>query len=175
VNAQIPTKPDPAEALCLACGLCCNGAIFNNVKLQATDNAEQLRRLDLPLKRFGVKLGCHQPCPAFVNERCRIYAWRPTHCRTFECMVLKRLKAGALKSGAAFKRVALARRRVATVTRLLSALGNRDDTTSLQARFRKTMATSHELNPDHVADLSKLTLAMHRLNLLLSHEFYPSP
>ncbi len=175
MNSQFPKKPDPAEALCLACGLCCNGAIFNDVKLEPSDSAEHLRSLGLPIKRFGAELGCSQPCDAFANGRCGIYAGRPSHCRTFECLVLKGVKAGTIKPNAGLKRVALARRRVATVNRLLAELGNRDDDSSLQLRFRKTMATSHALKPGLAKGLSELTLAMHSLNLLLSHEFYPAP
>ena len=174
MNAQSQKKADPAEALCLACGLCCNGAIFNDVKLEPSDNPDRLRSLGLPVKRFGSKLGCSQPCAAFARGRCAIYAERPSHCRTFECLVLKGLKAGAIKPNAALKRVALARRRAATVNRLLVELGNSDDDSSLQSRFRKIMAASHALKPELAKGLSELTLAMHSLNLLLSHEFYPT-
>ena len=37
------------------------------------------------------------------------------------------------------------------------------------------MAASHALKPGLAEGLSELTLAMHSLNLLLSHEFYPAP
>ena len=38
-----------ATQLCLACGLCCNGALFKDVKLQSGDDPEQLASLGLPL------------------------------------------------------------------------------------------------------------------------------
>jgi hypothetical protein len=174
VNAQFPKQSDSAEALCLACGLCCNGAIFNDVKLQPSDQPDRLRSLGLPVKRFGAKLGCAQPCAAFADGQCSIYTERPSHCRTFECLILAGVKAGTINPNGALKRVALARRRVTTVNRLLDDLGNSDGN-SLQSRFRKIMATSHTLKPELAKGLSELTLAMHSLNLLLSHEFYPGP
>jgi Fe-S-cluster containining protein len=174
VNSQPPTHSDPAEALCLACGLCCNGALFKNVKLQPGDDRARLRVLGLSPRRFGAKLGCGQPCSAFTDGQCSIYLERPVHCRSFECLLLMRYKSGRLKAAAALKRVALARRRVATVNRLLNSLGNRDEALPLHARFQQTMAASHTLESDRADDLSKLTIAMHRLNLLLSQDFYPA-
>ena len=40
----------PAEDLCRACGLCCDGTLFDVVKLEADDDARRLSNLGLPIK-----------------------------------------------------------------------------------------------------------------------------
>ena len=67
-----------AENLCRACGLCCDGTLFDLVKLETGDDAGRLQALGLPVKvsrgrtpvaRFP------QPCSALCADRtCRLYA-----------------------------------------------------------------------------------------------------
>ena len=169
-------RSDPAEALCLACGLCCNGAIFRDVKLTTGDNAVSLRKLGLSFKRTGPGFAMRQPCTAFHGGKCGVYEDRPVHCRTFECVTLKRLLNRDLESATAHKLVKRARRDVGSVNRLLTELGDHDKTASLQARFQETMKRcgSHPLTAIQAEALSRLTISMHKLNLLLSREFYPN-
>src|SRR5437879_4693777 len=51
---------NPAN-LCLECGLCCNGVIFADVRLQAGEDATALRNLGLSVSRNKFS----QPCSAF--------------------------------------------------------------------------------------------------------------
>jgi hypothetical protein len=65
-----------AARLCSQCGMCCNGVIFHRVRLQVADSPKELAALGLKLKR---KRGQHyflQPCPAFRETHCSIYASR---------------------------------------------------------------------------------------------------
>src|SRR5437899_7968072 len=92
------------ESLCLECGLCCNGVIFSDVKLQAEDDAFRLRRLGLSVASpsSGVEVGrFRQPCSALDGCRCTIYADRPKYCREFECLVLKGFRRGRLQAAGA--------------------------------------------------------------------------
>ena len=56
-----------AEQLCLACGLCCDGTLFDNVQLGPRDDAPALKALGLPVEvtrgRTPVTL-FRQPCAA---------------------------------------------------------------------------------------------------------------
>ena len=77
------------EHLCLACGLCCDGTLFDNVQLGPRDDAKHLRALGLPVAvtrgRAAVTF-FRQPCAALCADRtCRVYADRPGQCRAFEC------------------------------------------------------------------------------------------
>jgi uncharacterized protein len=171
----------PAEDICLACGLCCNGVIFADVRLQPGDDAARLVAAGLPLKEDrgrraegkGRKLP--QPCPAFDGCRCRVYPDRPGYCRQFECVLLKSVKAGRTPVTQSLRVIRDARQRADKVKRLLRELGDTDEQTALAARFRRTARRIERIGFDEkTADLyGQLTLAVHDLNFLLSEAFYP--
>lgn len=173
------------ETLCLACGLCCNGVLFADVKLRAGDSAARARLLELPtsptVKRAAPASprvrALPQPCPAFDGCRCRIYADRPQHCRAFECLLLQAVKAGRLQPSAALRTIRHARRRAARVEHLLGQLGDTEVQLTLKVRFRRTSERLEQIGADRAqAELyAQLTLAVHQLNLLLSEAFYPEP
>ena len=122
-------KSDAAltERLCLACGLCCNGVIFANVRLQPGDDAERLRSLGLPVqppRSVRQPPLVSQPCAALDGCRCRIYAERPQYCRHFECVLFKSVAAGRTQPAEALRIVGAARDRGDKVRRLLRALGD---------------------------------------------------
>lgn len=169
------------QDLCLACGLCCNGVIFADVKLQPGDAAARLRTLGLPLTEVSARRAqgggqkLLQPCPAFDGCECRVYADRPGYCRQFECVLLKSVKARRTPAAQALRVVRTARQRAEKVKRLLRELGDTDEQTALAARFRRTAKRLEKACLDEeLADLyGRLTLAVHDLNLLLSEAFYP--
>ena len=165
------------EELCLACGLCCNGAIFADVQLLAGDDAERLTKLGLVVKCSGPNRNPKfvQPCIAHDGCRCRIYNERPSYCRQFDCALLKSFRRGSVGKEAALQVIDTARERVALVKELLRKLGDRDATLSLGARFRRTAKRLERRRPDTAnSDLfSQLTLAVHDLNRLVEAEFYP--
>lgn len=58
------------DNICFDCGLCCNGTIFDKVRVEGGD--------DLIL-----------PCINLTNEnKCSIYENRPERCKVFECKIL---------------------------------------------------------------------------------------
>ncbi|MGF1445380.1 MAG: YkgJ family cysteine cluster protein [Pikeienuella sp.] len=74
----------PAEALCLSCGLCCDGSLFWAVPVGAGET------VPTPLDAEG---RLRQPCACF-DGACTIYAQRPAACRSFDCRVLQTVQAG---------------------------------------------------------------------------------
>jgi hypothetical protein len=172
------TKNSVIEALCPACGLCCNGVIFANVGLQPGDDIAQLSMAGLPITTPRSALRpphMAQPCAAFDGCHCRVYADRPRYCREFECVLLKSVKAGRTESAAALRIIRTARERADKVCRLLRALGDTDEQLPLSVRFRRTGKRMKERELDEeTADLyGQLTLAVHDLNLLIGDAFYP--
>jgi len=168
------------QDLCLACGLCCNGAIFGDVRLQPGDPALLLARLAAevgapPRRATRPPQRYRQPCVFFDGCRCRIYAERPGHCRKFDCLLLQSLQAGETTLAAARRTVHRARRQMAQVRRLLRRLGDHDETVALARRFRRVARRLHEHAPDPATarTYGELTLAFHDLNCLLSQSFYP--
>lgn len=175
-----------AESLCLACGLCCNGVLFADVKLQPQDDPNELRALGLNLsarrlqptefiKSHPAPFKFAQPCSAYLNCQCQIYADRPQHCRAFDCLLLKSVKTGTTSHRQALSKIRRTRQQVATVKRVLGELGNHEEHLALAGRFRRTarrLENSH-LDQRSAELFGQLTLAVHDLNLLLSEAFYP--
>jgi uncharacterized protein len=83
------------ERLCTQCGLCCDGSLFADVELANDREALKLEILGLEIDDTDRPV-LVQPCAALKNKRCSLYQFRPKCCRTFECRLLKKVKAGEL-------------------------------------------------------------------------------
>lgn len=104
--------------LCVACGLCCSGALFGHVSLTEDDAARLSRRLPVLGRRLV------QPCPAHAEDgRCTIYEDRPADCERYACGVLERVRAGSMTAGEAATLVARARELAAAVRRAVPGSG----------------------------------------------------
>ncbi len=81
------------EALCRACGLCCDGSLFGRVPVAAAEiSATHRHRLALIDDR-----AFEQPCRALTadgggssDRHCTIYDERPRACRRFACRLYER-------------------------------------------------------------------------------------
>lgn len=103
---------DPAstqQALCLSCGLCCDGTLFGTVPLKAGDDP-------LPLQAGGIRLQVQQtgqsfklPCTAYQHGCCQVYANRPLNCVNYRCQLLKRYTRGEVAWVEAQQRIARAK------------------------------------------------------------------
>jgi len=162
--------PDPIDILCLQCGLCCNGALFADVRRERGDHS--------PLfEQHGPRVA--QPCPAFNSAdcRCAVYADRPARCRKFECKQLLAVRGGTKTIAAALLKISAARGMAGEVEKLLSRLGFNQAALPLSKRFQRCQRAAErgEILPGHLDCLADLQLAMHRLNLLLAQDFYTAP
>jgi Fe-S-cluster containining protein len=81
---------DPASELCLACGLCCDGGLFDLVNLEDDDRAR------LAENGLGAPEHLPHPCPHYISSACSIYAIRPFRCRDYQCRVLEHMLEGEL-------------------------------------------------------------------------------
>ena len=180
------TPGDPAVAgLCLHCGLCCNGVLFKDVELQAGDKVARLQFLGLPISgpRPGGRqrpagagvLRFAQPCAALRGCLCRVYPDRPARCRDFECGLLKAVQAGRTEVNAALRIIRSVRGKADVVLGLLRELGDGDEHLALSLRFQRTRRRFEKgvADDDRVETFSRLTLAVHDLNLMLRDKFYP--
>lgn len=80
------------ERLCLACGLCCSGALFDIVRL-TPDESARLSRLGLPIVHGGAFDALMQPCAALEVRTCRVYAERPARCASYRCLLYEAVAA----------------------------------------------------------------------------------
>ncbi len=166
------------EQLCLACGLCCDGTLFDNVQLGAGDDAQKLKALGLPVAvtrgRTAVTF-FRQPCVALCADRkCRVYADRPGQCRAFECGVFKDAGAGRIALPAALRLVKSTRKKADAIRQLLRKLGDTDEQRSLGDRFRRTQRRMEMGGGDAEAGdtFAELGVAVHQFNLLAHEKFY---
>jgi len=170
----------PAEDLCRACGMCCDGTLFDLVRLEPGDDARRLAQLGLPISPGRGRQAARfpQPCAALCADgSCRVYADRPGQCRAFECQLLQAAKAGRVTFPAAARRVTTAKRRANQVRRLLRALGDHDEQRALGERFHRTSERLEAGTADAAARAlyADLSLAVHRLKLEAHAHFHTPP
>lgn len=154
------------HVLCSQCGLCCNGVLFADVRLQPGEDVDGFRVLGLPVRRRGKICVFSQPCAALKpNGQCGVYEDRPGMCRQFECGVLKRLTSGRLEEAEALSLIRRTRKLVAGVQSLLEACGNSDAGKPLTKRYQKIMRQPIDLSAgDEAGDRrGELMLAVHAL------------
>ena len=88
-------QPPDGSALCLACGLCCEGVLHTHAIVIPPD-ARRLRALGLKVEPFGNHNGFRLPCPLYQEHRCSVYPPRLHACQSYRCEVLNQYLAGSL-------------------------------------------------------------------------------
>lgn len=149
--------------------------MFHRVRLQAADSPNELAALGLKLKH---KRGQHyllQPCPAFRETHCSIYASRPERCRLFECRQLQRVNAGDTTETMALAKIQEVKRRVGEMNDFVRQIGGvTDEKKPLTKRCDKVL--TEPLDNDEARELKqRLTLSMAELDKMLDEEFRVDP
>jgi Fe-S-cluster containining protein len=160
--------------ICLSCGMCCNGVMFQLVRLQAADSPKALAALGMSLKRKKKGHQFSQPC-SFLDSGncCGIYADRPTRCRLFECRQIAGFRAGELSEDVISAAIRDVQARVARIEILLAEAGNTKTKQSLTERYTRVMALPNDPQ-HHAATLTlqqRLQGEMQQLNDLLNTAF----
>jgi len=117
------------SALCLACGLCCTGALHGAVEVKAQDVAA-VRSLGLTVEPADDPAGQYafrQPCPLHLDGRCSVHGRRPPSCQEYQCALLKKVSAGDVGLGAALAVVHEAKSLIAERSALPKAQRGRPD------------------------------------------------
>ncbi len=133
-----PDQPTSSD-LCLACGLCCDGSLFESAKLHPGEE-ELVRSLGLKIMFVdNTTLGFKQPCPAF-NSHCSVYEQRPQVCQKFRCKQLLRKDRGQpLHEG--FAKISRARAMQAELAALLPKPGEDKPSLAEVKRQLRSLAT----------------------------------
>jgi hypothetical protein len=100
---------DAASRLCVACSLCCNGVLFEVVRLQPSDSIKELSDLGFQLKRKKREPYFCQPCAMLDSCTCTVYTARPLRCRRFECRQIICLTNGSITETEATERITQAK------------------------------------------------------------------
>lgn len=161
-----------AGRLCRECGFCCNGVLFETVRLRQDDPLKVLASAGMTLKRKNGCLCLMQPCAAWREGGCGIYTERPARCREFECLQIVNLKSGAIAEEDVLHRIKEGKELVAELRKLLFQAGSRNERRPLLKRCE--MVLSAPADPDDEQDCA-LRRALHdgmgRLEELLDRHF----
>lgn len=90
-------QEEQEAALCTACGMCCRGAWFKNIKI-ADKEVEKLKT-STKLEPYTIKKRIYspQPCPELSSIGCSIYNDRPVDCQNYQCKLLVKLNSNTKK------------------------------------------------------------------------------
>jgi len=94
--SESPDAGGAGGALCRSCGICCDGTLFTSVSLCDTDVVPALVAAGIKIVVRGPERSFEQPCAAHGGQACRVYANRPSICRTSRCKVLVELESHAI-------------------------------------------------------------------------------
>ncbi len=160
-----------ASRLCSECGLCCNGVIFHTVRLQPSDSARELAALGLKLKRSHSRFS--QPCTAYCDGLCSIYAQRPERCRRFACRQLQQVARGEITETMALKTIREVQRRAAELDRLARRADGRPRKGPLAKRCETALAEPFDAttHPELIAQREVLARELAELDAMLDLDF----
>lgn len=163
--AETPARPEAAAGageLCLDCGLCCNGVLFDQVKLQRGDNAKALSALGLPVKK---KSFFAQPCAGLCGTLCRVYESRPVRCREFVCALWSSVQAGKTSLSAGRRKIESVRIQVNALTQLLEGTAGNNRRKPLAQRVATALQHpgAEALPPSHASALQEAFLTLQSL------------
>ncbi len=89
-----------AHSLCKACGLCCDGTLFDHARLAPEDDRGVVDAAGIRLR--DDRTSFHLPCPAY-KDICTIYDDRLRICGEFRCNLLIKYMEGTAGYEAAFE------------------------------------------------------------------------
>ena len=141
-------------SLCLTCGLCCDGTMFEN----ALVTPEEASRLEGRVQLSADRTLLVQGCSALAGCKCGVYEERPEACRSFKCFLLASLEAGTMSQAEAQEGVDEVMSRRDTVAALM---GLEDPRRALAlAREQAAAGTASEELRTALRRLKQLTLLM---------------
>jgi Putative zinc- or iron-chelating domain len=144
MTEEAETTLSEASQMCVSCGFCCDGTLFNRVGVPDDGERERVRRYGLEIRPTrGDGYSFRQPCTMHVDGACTIYEDRPRTCRTFRCSLLRRMDAGDVSIERAGSIVASAKGLARDVKKRLDATdgGQPGD---LWGRVREAWKSDHE-------------------------------
>jgi len=170
-----PVITDPAQSLCVQCGLCCDGTIFEHARVFPEDDLTQLEADGFILLTAAERRGFALPCHHQQGRVCTVYQqWRPTICQTFRCRLLRRFEAGELSWEEARARI---ERTVALVEGIQARLPapSEEERTSLKQRMAAWQQAQTAAGVDVQRAFAPLLLDFVSLQRILDQHFRLKP
>ena len=142
----LSTTPQDTTALCLACGFCCNGVLHTYTKVAASE-VDALQRLGTQVYSIQGEnvFAFAQPCPHWQENRCAIYVHRQKSCRSYECLLYKKLAAGLISPSDSLKQLQKAQALLAQRDAPASALEHDHYDALLRSFLQRQFEPEHTL------------------------------
>jgi len=170
-----PVISDAEQSLCVQCGLCCDGTIFERARVFPEDDLARLEADGFILLTTAARSGFALPCHHQQGRLCIVYQqWRPQVCHTFRCALLRRFEASELSWEEASTRI---ERTVALVERIEAQLPAQgvNERTSLKQRLAAWQAAQTAAGVDVRRTLAPLLLDFVSLQRILDQHFRVKP
>ncbi len=112
-------SPLNSADLCIPCGLCCDGSLFERAALRPQEETIARTLGLLVFKPEKEKMFFGQPCPAFRNHKCSVHEQKPTVCKKFRCKLLISYESSLIEKNAGLQIIERARAMQAELLGLL--------------------------------------------------------
>ncbi|HSO00178.1 MAG TPA: YkgJ family cysteine cluster protein [Candidatus Nanopelagicales bacterium] len=164
-------SPPNGSDVCVACGLCCTGLLFDLAPLEEPELA-LAGKLRLPLVRTPMYDAFRLPCPRQEGAVCGVYATRPKVCGSYECGLLQRYVAGEVPLDEALARVTRIREAAADLRGRVPA-GSRPRPLWDDARARLEVLDDPTAPPERRAEREALAEALTELRAAIRRDLDP--
>ncbi len=89
LQKHIMQSPEAEQAICIACGFCCDGTLFENANLQPGEKGNLPEFIEQAWFKKGDKEAFKLPC-LYFKGKCSIYNQKKAHiCSAYRCKVLR--------------------------------------------------------------------------------------
>ncbi len=168
--------PITEQEICVTCGLCCDGTLFEWATVEEGEKAELPKKLQQKCFSAEEREGFKQPCPYFENK-CTIYFQKKAHiCSVFRCQLLKDLFEETINHSDAknvVKNAIELRNEIFQIYKVNYKPGTKLSFTELLCELRKKNTTNIESNRKDL-DLELLMFKFNILEILLVKHFKSS-
>ena len=162
--------------ICIECGLCCDGSMFNKARMDKQDDPAFLKQMGVESFTVDDKPFFQLPCRAQKGKRCSLYhdERRFKVCRTFNCKLLKQYLSAEISSPAALDiimEVRMRRERIKAFSEMLHADLNVCDP-SIISFLRELYRSGKVEDPAFRRSYGKQVLDCYIFRELLRQRFY---
>jgi hypothetical protein len=106
MTKPVPVSPQEEQEICITCGFCCDGTLFNKAVLKPGERGNLPEKIEKRCSKVDDEEFFLLPCTYF-SGKCNIYDQKkPIVCSKFRCQLLKKFSAGAITQAQAIQIVA---------------------------------------------------------------------
>jgi Fe-S-cluster containining protein len=162
-------------SICVGCGMCCDGTMYRRVAVEAGDRIDLLETSGFVFVTTDHTTSFRQPCSAFGAGCCSVYDVRPSVCRQYRCLLLRRHDAGEVSREDALALIVRTTDLRDRVRAGLTAHVDPKEPEALEGLYR-LMTAKFDAEPDPAAARrhhAELLLTVAALRVILAREFEP--